>query len=102
MIDIDARAQAVLDFWFGRPGEPTYLQTRPEWFRKDPAFDATIRARFGPLIEDALQGRLDGWAATPQGALARIQAPRQRPRHPEGRGRHPTTFARRPWFCPAP
>ena len=68
----DPRIAEVLDFWFGRPGEPTYLQTRPEWFRKDPAFDATIRARFGPLIEDALQGRLDGWAATPQGALARI------------------------------
>ena len=25
----------ILDFWFGRPGEPGYGQPRGEWFRKD-------------------------------------------------------------------
>ena len=39
---IDPRAAEVLDFWFGQPGEPHHLQTRPEWFRKDDAFDALI------------------------------------------------------------
>ena len=32
-----ANAAAVLDFWFG--DEP---QARPQWFRKDPAFDAQV------------------------------------------------------------
>lgn len=44
-------ARAVLDFWFG--DEPA---ARAEWFRKDPAFDAQIRTRFGALIEATLAG----------------------------------------------
>lgn len=46
-----ADATAVLDFWFG--DEP---QARPQWFRKDPAFDAQIAERFGALIERTLGG----------------------------------------------
>ena len=68
----DPRAIEVLDFWFGRPDEPCHLQTRPEWFRKDAAFDAAIRERFGALIEAALCGEIDGWAAAPRSALAQI------------------------------
>jgi uncharacterized protein (DUF924 family) len=60
-------AQAVLDVWFG----DTEVD-RPEWFRKDPAFDDRIRQRFGALIERALAGDLDRWADTPRSALARI------------------------------
>ncbi|HMO47309.1 MAG TPA: DUF924 family protein [Rubrivivax sp.] len=68
----DPRAAEVLDFWFGRPGEPFHLHSRPEWFRKDPAFDAAILARFGALIEAALRGELQGWAAQPLPALAQV------------------------------
>jgi uncharacterized protein (DUF924 family) len=64
--------QAVLDFWFGAPGDAHHLQSRPEWFRKDAAFDALIAQRFDTLIEAALRGELDGWAAQPRSALARI------------------------------
>lgn len=46
-----ADARAVLDFWFG--DEPA---ARPQWFRKDPAFDDLIRARFGGLIGSTLDG----------------------------------------------
>lgn len=46
-----ADAAAVLDFWFG--DEPV---ARPQWFRKDPAFDAQIGARFSALIESTLAG----------------------------------------------
>lgn len=46
-----ADAAAVLDFWFG--DEPA---ARPQWFRKDAAFDAQIGARFGALIDSALAG----------------------------------------------
>ncbi|HOM11779.1 MAG TPA: DUF924 family protein [Rubrivivax sp.] len=69
---IEARAVEVLDFWFGRPGEAHHLQPRPEWFRKDPAFDALIAQRFGALIGAALRGELAAWAAWPHSALARI------------------------------
>lgn len=66
--DTPEEARVVLDFWFGRDD-----QARPEWFRKDPAFDALIRERFGALIDAALGGALDDWAGrSPQAALARI------------------------------
>ena len=64
----DRRAQ-VLDFWFGAPPSP---QARPEWFRKDPTFDAEVSARFGKTIETALAGGLQAWDDTPSGVLARI------------------------------
>ena len=58
----------ILDFWFGpKPHAP-----RDVWFRKDPAFDATIRERFGAAIETALAGGYLDWIATPHGALARV------------------------------
>ncbi len=64
------RVQAVLDFWFlpeDHPGSGSY---RAEWFRKDDAFDAAIRAGFGAEVETALS------RATCQGSdralLARI------------------------------
>ena len=60
-------ARRVLDFWFGNTDA-----ARPEWFRKDPAFDASIRASFGPLIERALAGALSEWQAAPESALALI------------------------------
>jgi uncharacterized protein (DUF924 family) len=66
--DTPEEARAVLDFWFGNDD-----QARPEWFRKDPAFDALIRERFGALIDAALGGALDDWAGrSPPAALARI------------------------------
>lgn len=62
-----ARAQDVLDFWFGAED-----RQREVWFRKDAAFDAQVRERFGAKIEDALAGRLEDWDATADGALARV------------------------------
>jgi uncharacterized protein (DUF924 family) len=63
-----SRAQQVLDFWFGEvPGV-----ARPEWFRKDERFDASIRERFGDVLARALQGDCRDWDATPDGALARV------------------------------
>lgn len=53
----------VLDFWFAD-------HARARWFVKEPAFDDAIRARFGAAITTAAAGQLDGWAATPDGALA--------------------------------
>jgi uncharacterized protein (DUF924 family) len=69
---LDARAQAVLDTWFGAPDSAEYGHARKAWFKKDATFDAMLHERFGALIEEALEGRLASWAATPLGALALI------------------------------
>lgn len=62
-------ATEVIHFWFGSPpGEAP----REAWFKKSDTFDAEIRARFGPQVEQALAGGLREWDVTPQGALARI------------------------------
>lgn len=60
----------VIGFWFGEPGSPNLGRPRPEWFRKDPAFDAQIRERFLRTYEAASAGRLDAWTETPYGSLA--------------------------------
>jgi uncharacterized protein (DUF924 family) len=60
----------VLDFWFGpadRRGK-----ARPEWFRKDPAFDARIRERFGALHRAAAERQLEPWRASPAPMLALV------------------------------
>jgi uncharacterized protein (DUF924 family) len=62
-------ADDVLAFWFGPPGTS---EVRAEWFKKDPAFDQSIRERFGPLVETALAGGLLDWSRRPDSALARI------------------------------
>lgn len=40
------------------------------WYRKDDAFDAMLRERFGEALEVALRGELGSWCATPLGSLA--------------------------------
>jgi len=64
--------QRVLDFWFLSAANADHGKSRPEWFRKDDAFDATIRVQFGTLIDEALGGGLTDWDADLHGALARI------------------------------
>jgi len=69
---LPADARAVLHFWFGAPGSALHGQRRPEWWQKDPAFDADIRSRFGELIERALRGELADWRARADSALAQV------------------------------
>lgn len=66
------RAREVLDFWFGAPGSAEYGRARKMWFKKDAAFDALLRERFGALLDAACAGELDAWCATPEGALALV------------------------------
>lgn len=69
---IEAASTDVLDFWFGAAGSPEFGTQRKIWFARDAAFDRSIVERFGATIERALRGELDDWAASPEGALARI------------------------------
>ncbi|MBI5792469.1 MAG: DUF924 domain-containing protein [Rhodocyclales bacterium] len=48
--------RAVFDFWFLSPDQAGHGAYRPQWFRKDDAFDAAIRERFGAAVESALKG----------------------------------------------
>ncbi|MDQ6684262.1 MAG: DUF924 domain-containing protein [Pseudomonadota bacterium] len=65
-------ARRVIDFWFGAEGSATRDAVRKQWFAKDEAFDRSIFDEFGPLIERALRGELESWAAEPESALAQI------------------------------
>ena len=51
------------------------------WFAKDDAFDRRFRESFLPLHEAAARGELDGWNATPTGALALMVLLDQFPRN---------------------
>jgi len=64
---MDAKAQEIWDFWFG---DATAFRT--EWFQKDPAFDDTLRDRFGEDLERAIRGDYDHWADSPEGRIALI------------------------------
>jgi len=57
--------QEILDFWFAE------IEPR-NWFAVDPAFDATIRARFGDLLQQAAAAELHGWRASADGRLAEV------------------------------
>lgn len=65
MNDTTITPAAVLAFWFDESG-PT------QWFAKDDAFDAAIRARFAALHMRAVQGELWRWRADATGRLAEI------------------------------
>ncbi len=61
-----ASTRDILDFWFLPAGG-----YRAEWFRKDDAFDAAIRAHFGTEVEVALATSPPA-AASDEDLLARI------------------------------
>lgn len=56
----------VLAFWFGDPAlqrDWPAQDPNPLWFGGGPELDAQIRARFGPLVDAALDGGLYEWEA---------------------------------------
>jgi len=71
----DPRADEVLRFWFRG------AERRKEWFVKDPAFDAEIRARFLSIHEEAASGALEHWKEQPGSCLALVIALDQFPRN---------------------
>jgi len=71
-VGLDPLAASILDFWFGPPDSPSRGTERDVWFRKNPAFDAEIRDRFGAAIDVALAGGYGEWCGVAEGALARV------------------------------
>jgi len=71
--DSNFSARAVVDFW--REAGPQ------KWFKKDEAFDAQFKARFGAAHEAAARGELDAWRTDVEGALALLVLLDQFPRN---------------------
>jgi uncharacterized protein (DUF924 family) len=69
---IDARATAVLQYWFGTPDHPDWGSIRKMWFGGGPQVDAEIHAQFGALHSLAAQGALDAWREDAQSCLALV------------------------------
>jgi uncharacterized protein (DUF924 family) len=57
--------EEILRFWFEEAGPQA-------WWKPDPAFDGTIRTRFGELYRRAILGELSAWRGTADGRLAEI------------------------------
>jgi uncharacterized protein (DUF924 family) len=75
--------EEILQFWFDVPDRPgsDYGQQRSVWFKKDPAFDATIRQQFLSLYEQAAAGHLNHWQPQPRPCLALLLLLDQFPRN---------------------
>ncbi|MDZ4398128.1 DUF924 family protein [Hydrogenophaga sp.] len=67
-------ASDVLDFWFGDGLQLDWpSQDHNElWFGGGPAQDEVIRRRFGPLVDESLNGGLIEWETEPRTRLALI------------------------------
>jgi uncharacterized protein (DUF924 family) len=78
---LPARAQAMLDFWFGPPGDPAREQHRAIWFNGPPEYDEDIRRQFLGDYEAAAANRLAQWEEQPETALALLLLLDQVPRN---------------------
>jgi uncharacterized protein (DUF924 family) len=61
----------VLRFWLGAPGEDP-LARAEQWWTKSDAFDAEVRKRFSPALDEADSGALAAWKTSPDGRLALV------------------------------
>jgi uncharacterized protein (DUF924 family) len=75
------RATALLDAWFGPPGDPDRERQREIWFKSTAEFDAAQRDAFLADYEAAAAGGLGSWEALPEGALALVLLLDQIPRN---------------------
>jgi uncharacterized protein (DUF924 family) len=80
-VKLPERAAALIDFWFGAPGDPDREQHRTIWFRATPEFDAALREAFSADLEAAAAGRLAAWEESAEGALALVLLLDQVPRN---------------------
>ena len=81
VVTLSDRATALLDFWFGPPGDPARKQHREIWFRSNVEFDAVLRREFLADHEAAAAGMLLSWETEAAGALALVLLLDQVPRN---------------------
>ena len=65
---------SIHDYWFGDLDDDgmSAASRNSLWFGSTPASDTICRERFGHLVELALQGELDFWAAQDRGLIALV------------------------------
>jgi uncharacterized protein (DUF924 family) len=80
-VTLPNRANALLDFWFGPPGDPARDQHREMWFKATEEFDAALRREFLADYEAAAAGALQSWELSAEGALALVLLLDQVPRN---------------------
>lgn len=64
----------ILELWFGTldaRGRADAAHSA-RWWKKDEAFDAELRERFGALHEAIVRGEREAWRETPRGRLAYV------------------------------
>lgn len=69
--------------WFGALDDAGAAapEVMARWWRKDPAFDAELTARFAPLHRAVVAGAHEAWRETPRGAVACVVVLDQLSRH---------------------
>jgi uncharacterized protein (DUF924 family) len=78
---LPARAQALLDFWFGPTDDPRCFHHRQIWFRSTAEFDEAVRAGFAVDHDAAVAGEYTDWEAEPLSCLALVMLLDQVPRN---------------------
>jgi uncharacterized protein (DUF924 family) len=72
----------ILTYWLpSLPDAAAMAAARTRWFSGSPVVDDEVRERFGPTLEQARRGELDGWATEPRGLLALVIVLDQFSRH---------------------
>ena len=64
----------IHQFWFGPLDDRGFAapDRHPLWFSANPHTDADVAARFGALVDRAVAGGLDHWAASDNGVIALV------------------------------
>jgi uncharacterized protein (DUF924 family) len=75
------RARALIEVWFGAPGDPLREERREIWFRSTPEHDELLRGLFLADYERAAAGALADWETAPEAALALVLLLDQIPRN---------------------
>ena len=75
------RARALLDVWFGAPGDPLREERREIWFKSTPEHDSMLRELFLADYERAAAGRWPIGKTMPESALALVLLLDQIPRN---------------------
>jgi uncharacterized protein (DUF924 family) len=78
---IDPRAQALLEAWFGKPGETGFDTPQKWWFTAIPEVDKEMRERFGVDQRRAAAGEYESWSAEADACLALVLLLDQLPRN---------------------
>lgn len=81
MSDLDARARAILDVWFGPEDDPGYEAPRERWFARRDDFDALLRQRFSRDVHEAQLGHFVAMRDAPKTCLALVLLLDQFPRN---------------------